>query len=122
MDIKDLIQEDLTYTLKQVMKLMLSKYGYRITYIKASKARQKALVYLLGEWEGSFEQLSAYMDMLQESNPDSIVYWDKSTLDSDNVSVNRIFWEIGPAVNGFTHYRLVISIDAIHLTRKWKGV
>ncbi|KAL9688694.1 hypothetical protein QQ045_033117 [Rhodiola kirilowii] len=121
MDIKDLIQADLRYTPKQVMKLMLLKYGYRITYIKAWKARQKALVYF-GEWEGSFEQLSAYMDMLQESNPGSIVYWEKSTLDSGNVMVNRVFWVFGPAINGFTHCRPVISIDATHLIGKWKGV
>ncbi|KAL9665429.1 hypothetical protein QQ045_020849 [Rhodiola kirilowii] len=122
MDIKDLIQEDLRYSPKQVMKLMVSKYGYKIPYIKAWKARQKAFVYLFGEWEGSFETLPAYMDMLKESNPGSIVYWDKSVLDSGNVNVNRVFWAFGPAINGFTHCRPVISIDATHLIGKWKGV
>ncbi|KAL9686888.1 hypothetical protein QQ045_031281 [Rhodiola kirilowii] len=122
MDIKDVIQEDLRYSPKQVMKLMLSKYVYKITYIKAWKALQKAFVYLFGEWEGSFKKLPAYMEMLQESNPGSIVYWDKSTLDSGNVSVNRVFWAFYPAINGFTHCRLVISIDATHLIGKWKGV
>ncbi|KAL9683275.1 hypothetical protein QQ045_015095 [Rhodiola kirilowii] len=121
MDIKDLIQEDLRSP-KQVMKLMLSKYGYKITYIKAWKTLQKAFVYLFGEWERSFEKLPAYMEMLQESNPGTIVYWDKSTLDSGNVSVNRVFWAFYPAIEGFKHCRPVISIDATHLIGKWKGV
>ncbi|KAL9683330.1 hypothetical protein QQ045_015150 [Rhodiola kirilowii] len=119
---KNLIQEDLRYSPKQVMKLMLSKYGYKITYIKAWKARQKAFVYLFGEWEGSFEKLPAYMEMHQESNPGTIVYLDKSTLDSGNVSVNRVFWAFYPAIEGFKHCRPVISIDTTHLIGKWKGV
>ncbi|KAL9665930.1 hypothetical protein QQ045_000251 [Rhodiola kirilowii] len=122
MDIKDLIQEDLRYSPKQVMKLMVSKYGYKITYIKAWKARQKAFVYLFGEWEGSFEKLPAYIEMLQESNPGNIVYLDKLTLDSGNVSVNRVLWAFYPAIEGFKHCHPVISIDATHLIGKWKGV
>ncbi|KAL9667062.1 hypothetical protein QQ045_001408 [Rhodiola kirilowii] len=92
------------------------------SFIKAWKARQKAFVYLFGEWEGSFEKLPAYMEMLQESNPGTIIYWDKSTLDSGNVSVNRVFWAFYPAIEGFKHCRPVISIDATHLIGKWKGV
>ncbi|KAL9688732.1 hypothetical protein QQ045_033156 [Rhodiola kirilowii] len=101
---------------------MRSKYGYKISYIKAWKARQKAFVYLFGEWEESFTKLPAYMGVLKETNPDGIVYWDKLTLDSGNASVNRVFWAFSPAIDRFTHWRPVISIDATHLNGKWKGV
>ncbi|KAL9669021.1 hypothetical protein QQ045_006562 [Rhodiola kirilowii] len=122
MDIKDLIREDLRYSPKQVRELMRSKYGYKISYIKAWKACQKAFVYLFGDWEDSFATLPAYMGVLKETNLGSIVYWDKSTLDSGNESVNRVFWAFGPAISGFTHCRPAISIDATHLNGKWKGV
>ncbi|CAM8951049.1 unnamed protein product [Rhodiola kirilowii] len=122
MDIKDLIREDLRFSPKQVRELMRSKYGYKISYIKAWKARQKAFVYLFGEWEESFAKLPAYMGVLKETNPGSIVYWDKSTLDSGNESVNRVFWAFGPSINRFAHCRPAISIDATHLNGKWKGV
>ncbi|KAL9680966.1 hypothetical protein QQ045_012747 [Rhodiola kirilowii] len=121
MDIKDLIREDLRYSLKQVRELMRSKYVYKISYIKAWEACQKAFVYLFGEWEESFAKLPTYMGVLKETNPGSIVYWDKSTLDSGNESVNRVFWAFGPSINGFAHCRPTISIDATHLNGKWKG-
>ncbi|KAL9679008.1 hypothetical protein QQ045_016861 [Rhodiola kirilowii] len=62
------------------------------------------------------------MGVLKETNPGSIVYWDKSTLDSGNESVNRVFWAFSLAIDGFTHYRPAISIDATHLNGKWKQV
>ncbi|KAL9666548.1 hypothetical protein QQ045_000882 [Rhodiola kirilowii] len=101
---------------------MRSKHGYKISYIKVWKVRQKAFVYLFGEWDESFTKLPAYMDVLKETNPGSIVYWDKSTLDSGNASVNRVFWAFSPTINGFTHCRPVISIDATHLNGKWKWI
>ncbi|CAM8974869.1 unnamed protein product [Rhodiola kirilowii] len=122
MDIKDLIREDLRYSPKQVRELMRSKYGYKISYIKAWKARQKAFIYLFGEWEESFAKLPTYMGVLKETNPGSIIYWDKSTLDSDNESISRVFCAFSPTINGFTHCRPAISIDATHLIGKWKGV
>ncbi|KAL9678796.1 hypothetical protein QQ045_016647 [Rhodiola kirilowii] len=118
MNIKNLIREDLRYTPKQVRELMHAKHGYKISYIKAWKAHQKAFIYLFGEWDESFAKLPAYMDVLKETNPGSIVYWDKSTLDSGNASVNRVFWAFSPAINGFTHCRPVIFIDATHLNGK----
>ncbi|KAL9681985.1 hypothetical protein QQ045_013778 [Rhodiola kirilowii] len=60
------------------------------------------------------------MDMIKESNPGSIVYWDNSTLESGKVIVNRVFWSFAPAISDFVHRRLVISIDATHLIGKWK--
>ncbi|KAL9667632.1 hypothetical protein QQ045_001995 [Rhodiola kirilowii] len=62
------------------------------------------------------------MGVLKETNPGSIVYWDNSTLDSGNESVNRVFWAFSQAIDGFTHCRPVISIDATHLNGKWNGI
>ncbi|KAL9673864.1 hypothetical protein QQ045_030126 [Rhodiola kirilowii] len=122
MDIRELIQEKLRFSPYKVQALMRSKYGYKISYMKAWKSRQKALLHIFGDWEASFEKLPAYMDMLKESNPGSIVHWDTSMLDSGRVSLNRVFWSFAPAIEGFKHCRPVISIDATHLIGKWKGV
>ncbi|KAL9660013.1 hypothetical protein QQ045_024823 [Rhodiola kirilowii] len=102
--------------------LMRSKYGYKISYMKAWKSRQKALLHIFGDWEASFEKLPTYMDMLKEYNLCSIVHWDTSMLDSGRVSLNRVFWSFAPAIEGFKHCRPVISIDATHLIGKWKCV
>ncbi|KAL9679318.1 hypothetical protein QQ045_017176 [Rhodiola kirilowii] len=122
MDVRDLIQEKLRFSPYAVQALMRDKYGYNISYMKAWKSRQKALLHIFGDWEESFEKLMAYMDMIKESNPGSIVYWDNSTLESGKVIVNWVFWSFAPAISGFVHCRPVISINATHLIGKWKGV
>ena len=33
----------------------------------------------------------------------------------------RVFWAFAPSIKGFTHYRLVLSIDGTHLYEKYKG-
>ena len=41
---------------------------------------------------------------------------------NSNVQVlNYIFWAFKPSIQGFTHYRPVISIDGTHLYEKFKG-
>ncbi|KAL9682244.1 hypothetical protein QQ045_014038 [Rhodiola kirilowii] len=62
-DITDIIQEKLRFSAYEVQALMRSKYGYKISYMKASKSRQKALLHIFGDWEESFEKLPAYMDI-----------------------------------------------------------
>ncbi|KAL9688003.1 hypothetical protein QQ045_032415 [Rhodiola kirilowii] len=121
MDIRDLIQEKLRFSPYEVQALMRSKYGYKIAYMKAWKSRQKTLLHIIGVWEAPFEKLLAYMNMLKDSNPGSIVHWDTSMLDSGRVSLNRVFWSFAPAIEGFKHFRTVISIDATHLIGKWKA-
>ncbi|KAL9674108.1 hypothetical protein QQ045_030378 [Rhodiola kirilowii] len=122
MDIRNLIQEKLVFSPYMVQALMRDKYDYNISYMKAWKSRQKALLHISGDWEESFKKLLAYMDMIKESNPGSIVYWDTSTLESGKVIVNQVFWSFALTINGFVHCRPILSIDATHLIGKWKGV
>ncbi|KAL9679214.1 hypothetical protein QQ045_017070 [Rhodiola kirilowii] len=112
MDIRILIQEKLRFSSYTVQALMRDKYGYSISYMKAWKSRQKALLHIF----------VYYMDMIKESNLGSIVYWDNSTLESGKVIVNRVFWSFAPPISGFMHCRPVISTDTTHLIGKWKGV
>ncbi|KAL9677782.1 hypothetical protein QQ045_015618 [Rhodiola kirilowii] len=68
MDIRNLIQEKLRFSPYTVQAFMREK-------------------------EESFEKPPTYMDMLQESNPGSIVQWDTSTLESWKVmEANDVIW------------------------------
>ncbi|KAL9679215.1 hypothetical protein QQ045_017071 [Rhodiola kirilowii] len=49
MDIRDLIQEKLRFSPYEVQALMRSKYGYKISYMKSWKSRQKALLHIFGD-------------------------------------------------------------------------
>ncbi|CAM8984427.1 unnamed protein product [Rhodiola kirilowii] len=57
MEIKDLIQKKLTLSPKAIKLTMSQKYGYDISYMKAWKARQKALEFLFGDQKESYIQL-----------------------------------------------------------------
>ncbi|KAL9689940.1 hypothetical protein QQ045_010331 [Rhodiola kirilowii] len=56
-------------------------YGYEISYWKAWKAQQKALVYLFGKWDESFNRLPHLMQALWDSSPNNFVKRDVTPLD-----------------------------------------
>ena len=33
----------------------------------------------------------------------------------------RVFWAFHPSIEGFNHYRPILSIDGTHLYKKYKG-
>ncbi|KAL9667606.1 hypothetical protein QQ045_001968 [Rhodiola kirilowii] len=55
----------------KIQNLIQGDYGYEISYWKAWKAQQKALVYLFGKWDESFNRLPHLMQALQDSSNNS---------------------------------------------------
>ncbi|XP_059285610.1 uncharacterized protein LOC132039081 [Lycium ferocissimum] len=61
--------------------------------------------------EGSFKTLPRYMAALQKFNAGTVVEW---RLQGGTI-FNYVFWAFKPSIDGFGHWRPVISIDGMHV-------
>ncbi|KAL9668764.1 hypothetical protein QQ045_006304 [Rhodiola kirilowii] len=103
----------------QIRNLIQRDYGYEISYWKAWKSQQKALVNMFGKWDESFNRLPHLMQALQDSSPNNFVKWVVTPLDNGTIQVNRIFWSFSESIHAFNHCRPLISIDDTHMYGKY---
>ncbi|KAL9658910.1 hypothetical protein QQ045_015572 [Rhodiola kirilowii] len=105
----------------QIRNLIQRDYGYEISYWKAWKAQQKALVYLFGKWDESFNRLPHLMQALQDSSPNNFVKWDVTPLEDCTMQVNWIFWAFSECILAFKHCRPLLSIDGTYMYGKYNA-
>ncbi|KAL9680794.1 hypothetical protein QQ045_012573 [Rhodiola kirilowii] len=106
----------------QIQNLIQPDYEYEISYWKAWKAQQKALVYLFDKWDESFNKLPHLMQALHDSSNNShFIKWDVTPLDDGTMQVNRIFWAFSECIKAFEHYRPILSIDDTHMYGKYNA-
>ncbi|KAL9671649.1 hypothetical protein QQ045_009219 [Rhodiola kirilowii] len=110
------------FSARQIQNLIQRDYEYEISYWKAWKAQQKALVYLFGKWDKSFNRLPHLMQALQDSsNNSNFVKWDVTPLDYGTMQVNQIFWAFSECIHAFKHCRPILSIDDKHMYMKYNA-
>ncbi|XP_074303789.1 uncharacterized protein LOC141638281 [Silene latifolia] len=121
--IRNIVEADWGLTVNAIIEIIIDKYNYKITYIKAWKAKQKALADIFGDWELSYQLLPRFFEALKEANPGTVVQFVNYPTDDPNVVIfGRVFWAFGASIKGFPHCRPIITIDGTHLYGKYKGV
>ena len=86
------------------------------------KAKRKAVTRLFGDWYKSYLELPLFFLALEQSNPWCIMYSKIVPGNNPNEEIfQRVFWAFALSIKGFTHCRLVLSIDGTHLYKKYKG-
>ena len=60
------------YLPRSIMSDMVKEYGINMTYQKAWRCREKALTYVRGTLEASYQKLPSYLYMLRLRNPGTI--------------------------------------------------
>ena len=68
-----LIAADASITVSVLMAEIRSQYGYMVSYTKAWRAMQKAIVRVYGDWEKSYNELPRWLIALQHFVPGTIV-------------------------------------------------
>ena len=77
---------------------------------------------LFGDWYKSYAELPRFFLALEQSNHGCIMYSKMVTGNNLNEEIfQRVFWAFALSIKGFTHCRLVLSIDGTHLYGKYKG-
>ncbi|RVX16705.1 Serine/threonine-protein phosphatase 7 long form-like [Vitis vinifera] len=96
--IQGMIKAQFTLSVAAIQASIVEKFGYQISYKKASKAKLKALTNLFGDFYKSYAELPHFFIALEQANPGCV-----------------------PSIEGFKHCRPVLSIDGTHLYGKYKG-
>jgi len=104
-----------------LQRILLTDYSVRISYWKAWKSREIALESVQGSATNSFSLLTAYIHVLQEANPSSIVDL-KTEIDAKgNYRFKYLFLAFAASIQGFSCMKRVIVIGGAHLKGKYGG-
>ncbi|XP_019427218.1 PREDICTED: uncharacterized protein LOC109335537 [Lupinus angustifolius] len=112
--IVNLVSTDPSIPVKALVKEVVSRFGYTVTYRKAWTAKQMAMAKLYGDWEGSYNELPHWMNALQYFSPDTIVNYEArhqvvdGMEDPSGIILDRIFWAFKPCIEGFAYCKPIL--------------
>nr|XP_034604579.1 uncharacterized protein LOC117864555 [Setaria viridis] len=117
------IVENPSFELKSIICAIEEKFKYKINYNKAYRAKQKVLEMKLGIFEASYDNLLALLYTICQRNPGS--FYDLKAYPVlqflGKQVLQRSFLALGPCIQAFQLYRLVICIDGTFFTGRYKG-
>ncbi|XP_070005848.1 uncharacterized protein [Nicotiana sylvestris] len=114
------IEASIRYKIKEYITSIHQQYGCTITKSKAYIGCKRAFEIVYGDWDKSFTSLPVYMAALQHFNPGTVVEWKLEWSAGIPKNIFRyVFWAFKPAINGFVHCHLVISIDSTHVCEQY---
>ncbi|XP_060176134.1 uncharacterized protein LOC132606576 [Lycium barbarum] len=105
------------YTPTDIMRDMKKDYGVDLTYMKAWRAKRKALEILRGNQSESYEKLPRYLHMLMHTNPGSIVRLHKS----EGGSFSYLFVSLEASIKGWEYCKPIVVINASFLESARRG-
>ncbi|KAM6564784.1 hypothetical protein CsatB_024782 [Cannabis sativa] len=104
------------YKAKDIQRDMFDEYGIKMSYEKAWRCREKAVMYKRGTPAESYTKLYGYFYMLEQNNPGTI-----TDIVSEDNRFKYCFWSLDACRKGFKYCRPVISIDGTFLKTKYGG-
>ncbi|KAH0698709.1 hypothetical protein KY284_012924 [Solanum tuberosum] len=114
------IEKKPRFPIKDCQTAFLKAYGISISRRKAYLGRKRAFEKVYSTWEGSFAELSRFMEALKHFNHGTIVEWKTEwRVDVIEDVFNYVFWTFKPCIDGFVFCRPVISIDGTHAYGKY---
>ncbi|KAL6328847.1 hypothetical protein AAG906_003864 [Vitis piasezkii] len=121
--IEGMIKTQFTLSVVAIQASVVERFGYHISYTKASKGKRKALTNLFGDFYKSYAKLPHFFGALKQTNPGCVVISKTFPGNMRNEEVfQRVFWAFHPSIEGFKHCRHVLTIDGTRLYGKYKGI
>ena len=92
------------------------------SYNKIWRGRELAIADLFGSWEKAYELLPSMLGAIQTSTPGTkyVIEHEPSTKMGIRI-FTRVAWAFGPCIESWPYLRPVISVDAGHLSGRYKG-
>ncbi|XP_019428438.1 PREDICTED: uncharacterized protein LOC109336327 [Lupinus angustifolius] len=132
--IVNLVSADPSIPIKALVKEVVSRFGYTVTYRTTWTAKQMAIAKIYGDWkwsysdwEGSYNELPRWMNALQYFCPGTIVKYQAhhevvdGMEDPSRIILDRIFWAFKPCIEGFGYCKPILQVDGTFLTGKYTG-
>ncbi|KAG5536591.1 hypothetical protein RHGRI_024122 [Rhododendron griersonianum] len=122
--IAPVVKKDASIKVKVLQAMILDRSdGFQPSYAKTWAAKQIAIARIFGNWDESYAEVESFLAAVKVKNPGTeYILLSKDTNIPGCLTFDRLFWTFGQAIEGFKHYRLVISIDGTFLTGKYKGI
>jgi len=102
-------------------------FNYKISYRKAWKAKQKAIMIEYGDWDESYGQLSSWQTHMQNHCPRSYYqicdddFVVGNTVSREYRQFHRVFWIFGQCKESFKYCKPIIQVDGTFLYGKYHG-
>ncbi|CAH9078324.1 unnamed protein product [Cuscuta epithymum] len=112
-----LLDPKTSYNATDIQRDMLQEYGVEISYLKAWRAKEKALNKLRGNPEESYNFLPHFFNIVKQTNPGSYL---QLKVNEDNTFLYA-FMAMDASIKGWQHCRPVIVVDGTFLTGRYGG-
>ena len=110
-------EPDANYTPKDIQRDMLAKYGVRLTYLQAWRAKEAALELIRGDPIQSYAKLPSYFHILEATYPGSHIRFHKSEDDRFLYAFVALF----TSIKGWEYCRPIVVVDGTFLKGAYKG-
>ncbi|XP_073221534.1 uncharacterized protein [Cicer arietinum] len=123
--ILQMITSDPTISVSVLIAHIRSRYTYTTSYRKAWIANQKAIERIYRNWEESYKGIPRWILAFKHYLPSLVSDIEVLSFIEDDQGVpskpifHRLFWSFQPCINGFDHYKSVVSVDGIRLYEKY---
>ncbi|KAL4284779.1 hypothetical protein GQ457_16G007700 [Hibiscus cannabinus] len=126
--VQPIVQASPKVTVAALMGHVRSVFHYEPEYKKTWRGKDKAIRKLHGDWDASYNDLPAWINIMQKYNPGTIA--DLETLPSyrnDRVvqevrQFHRLFWTFPQCINAFKSCKPIIQVDGTFLYGRYKQV
>ncbi|KAL5186707.1 hypothetical protein HKD37_05G012508 [Glycine soja] len=122
-----MIREDPSIKISLIQERINSEFSYKVSYIKAWMAKQKAIAIEYGDWEESYAKLSSWLTHMQSHSPSSYfqilhdVFIVGNRVSREHRQFHRVFWTFGQCKEAFKYCKPIIQVDGTHLYGKYRG-
>ena len=119
--IKAMTKAQFTLSVAAFQATIMEKFGYEISYKEALVGKHNTLTILFVDFHKSYVELPLFFMALEQPNPGFVVTWKTFDSHMHNTKVfQHVFWAFHPSIEGFNHYRPILSIFSTQLYGKYK--
>ncbi|KAK7262381.1 hypothetical protein RJT34_29953 [Clitoria ternatea] len=121
-----LVNQDPSVSISMIQERILGECGFKISYSKAWKAKQKAIVRVFGDWDESYALLPRWLSRMLQVAPGSTYhlttsdYYVGTEVDPQFRTFKRVFWTFKQCVDAFAFCKPVIQVDGTFLYGKYR--
>jgi hypothetical protein len=104
---------------KELQTTLQDTHNCQVTYDTMWKGKEITLGQLYGVWEGSFQLLFRWKEVVLQKMPNSVIEIDIDEEEDGRLYFKRFFCALGPCLEGFREgCRSYLSVDSTSLNRR----
>lgn len=95
-EVSSIVKKNPSVNVRPLQDIVLKKYGYFVSYWKVWDGRRKAVARIFGDWIESYNLLPSWMNILEMTNPGTVVNWRLHEVEGDDriFMFNSVFWSL----------------------------